>query len=495
MKYFSSIYIGSYAISMKLFEIKKDGMTKELNNLRYPIPTIMDIFDHGSISVEITSEICNVLSDMKNTMDAYGVTDYTLAIGSMIHEADNEMFLMDQIRLKVGLEPISITNSEQRFYEYEAVASSSDFNKFIDEGAILVDIGGASLQLTLFQDGKVKTTQHLDIGTFKMYMTMQRLKNVHDRNEQIKDVIDKELDTFMNMYFKERSIKHLIIMADKSIRSSKKIKLGNTYSSSDCREILRLEWEDKLRKQGTTVSLLEKSMFIITDELLGMISAEQVHFSGVAINDGIMYDYLYRNKIVKPQHDFERDVITAALSLAERYGSYFPHIEVLDSISCQIYDLLKETCGLDERMRLMLRVAVILHDCGKYISIAEASSNSFRIILSSEILGLGHKERQMVASVAEYNRKEMPSYKELSSVFSKKQYWQITKMVAILRVANALDRSHKQKMKNVSLSLKGDELVIGVGSQSSIALERGLFKEKADFFQKIFSIKPVIREV
>ena len=68
-------------------------------------------------------------------------------------------------------------------------------------------------------------------------------------------------------------------------------------------------------------------------------------------------------------------------------------------------------------------------------------------------------------------------------------------MVAILRVANALDRSHKQKMKNVSLSLKGDELVIGVGSQSSIALERGLFKEKADFFQKIFSIKPVIREV
>jgi exopolyphosphatase/guanosine-5'-triphosphate,3'-diphosphate pyrophosphatase len=80
-------------------------------------------------------------------------------------------------------------------------------------------------------------------------------------------------------------------------------------------------------------------------------------------------------------------------------------------------------------------------------------------------------------------------------MFTRKQYWNIAKMVAILRVANALDRSHKQRLKDVKLSITDHELIIGVNEESSIALERGLFKEKADFFENIFSIRPVIREV
>ena len=284
-------------------------------------------------------------------------------------------------------------------------------------------------------------------------------------------------------------------MADKSIKSSKKLKSGISYEPEVFSEILLKEWEDKINREGANFSSLERAMFILTNELIAMIPADRVYLPSVAINDGIMLDYLYETKLRIPEHDFNNDVISAAFSLAERYGSYFPHIQVLDKLSCEIFDIMKDSNGMDDRMRLMLRVAVILHDCGKYISISEASSNSSRIILSSEILGLRHKERQMVAKVAEYNRKELPNYKELSSMFTRKQYWNIAKMVAILRVANALDRSHKQKLKNVSISLSGNELVIGVGTQTSIALERGLFKEKADFFENIFAIRPVIREV
>jgi exopolyphosphatase/guanosine-5'-triphosphate,3'-diphosphate pyrophosphatase len=61
-------------------------------------------------------------------------------------------------------------------------------------------------------------------------------------------------------------------------------------------------------------------------------------------------------------------------------------------------------------------------------------------------------------------------------------------------VANALDRSHKQKLKKADIHIRKNELIIAVGSESSIALERGLFTEKADFFEKVFNIRPVIRE-
>ena len=54
-----------------------------------------------------------------------------------------------------------------------------------------------------------------------------------------------------------------------------------------------------------------------------------------------------------------------------------------------------------------MRVVAILHDCGKYISISEAANCSYTIIMSSEILGLSHREQEMVATTLAYNRKEL----------------------------------------------------------------------------------------
>ena len=69
----------------------------------------------------------------------------------------------------------------------------------------------------------------------------------------------------------------------------------------------------------------------------------------------------------------------------------------------------------------------------------------------------------------------------------------ITKMVAILRVANALDRSHKQKFGKVSFTIKDKELLIQAETKEDITLEKGLFPPKADFFEEVFHIRPVIK--
>ena len=141
-----------------------------------------------------------------------------------------------------------------------------------------------------------------------------------------------------------------------------------------------------------------------------------------------------------------------------------------------------------------MQCIAILHDCGKYISLAEASDCSYTIIMSSEILGLSHKEREIIATTVAFNRKPVEPYENLSDRFTTEEYLLILKLLAILKVANALDRSHKQKIKNVSMKVKEKELVITIEANSSLALEKGLFKKNADFFQEIFSIKPVLKE-
>ena len=166
----------------------------------------------------------------------------------------------------------------------------------------------------------------------------------------------------------------------------------------------------------------------------------------------------------------------------------------MENLSGQIFDATKKFHGMKKRERLMIRTASILHDCGKYISLSRAPEASYTIIMSTEILGLSHKERETIAMVCAYIHRDVPSYKDVAEHFDENDYLTFLKLLAILRVSNAMDRSNRQKFKNVKMSIKDKELVITIESSDSITLETGLFEEKADFFESIFAIRPVLRE-
>ena len=154
---------------------------------------------------------------------------------------------------------------------------------------------------------------------------------------------------------------------------------------------------------------------------------------------------------------------------------------------------MKKVHGLGKRERLLLQVAAILHDCGKYISFANGPVCSYDIIMASEIIGLTHLEREIVAGAVLYNTLQIPPYEDVAEKLDQESYMIVAKLSAILRVSNAMDRSHKQKFKNVKVVVKGRELVITIETSDNIALERALFASKTSYFENVFSIKPVIK--
>ena len=61
-----------------------------------------------------------------------------------------------------------------------------------------------------------------------------------------------------------------------------------------------------------------------------------------------------------------------------------------------------------------------------------------------------------------------------------------------MRLANALDRSHMQKIQSVRATLKEQELILNLTVNRDFTLEEGLAREKADFFCEVFSIMPIL---
>ena len=95
-----------------------------------------------------------------------------------------------------------------------------------------------------------------------------------------------------------------------------------------------------------------------------------------------------------------------------------------------------------------------------------------------------------------YNTTDFVSYellKDEETGLDRSQYLLIAKLTAILRLANAMDRSHYQKVKGIKAVLKERELQLVVDSDQDISLELGLLKDKVQFFEEVFGVRLVLR--
>lgn len=504
MKTFASVYIGSYEISLKIFELSAKKPMKEVEHIRSRIDLGRESFTDGILNYQTVDKLCEILLNFKGVMREYAVDDYEVYASAVIRDLTNQLLVLDQIYLRTGFQVEIVSNSEHRFITYKSVAGRKEFEQMITTSAAVVDIGGSSIQITIFRNKELITTQHLEIGTMRLRSQFENMgQSKKNYLSQMDEYINKKLEVLRSLYAKE-SIENVIFVNDYCTELVKKIDYDSKTDGLIKGEKL-LKYLDKLQKKSIEEICMELRLSNAKDPLIlpsislfkGIIinlNCNVVWVSDSNFNDGIAYDYARRHELVKGTHDFETDIISASRNLAKHYQSHSPHIDALEEQALKIFDAMKKIHGMKGRERLLLEVAVILHDCGKYVSIVNSSYMAYQIIMSSEIIGLSHNEREIVGLTVLYNHVSLPQYETLADKISEESYITVAKLSAILRVANALDQSHKQKFKNTKVSLKDKELTILVESFEDISLEQALFETKTQYFENVFSIKPVLKE-
>ena len=166
---FAAIDVGSYDLEMKIFEISGKGGMKQVDDIRYRLDLGSDTYAEGKVSNSAVNELCGILKEFQNIMKAYKVNDYKAYGTSAVRETKNTKILLDQIRQRTGIRIDVLSNSEQRFMDYKSIASKTeDFNKIMEKGTAIVDIGGGSIQLSLFEKGNLTTTQNMRLGVLRL---------------------------------------------------------------------------------------------------------------------------------------------------------------------------------------------------------------------------------------------------------------------------------------------------------------------------------------
>lgn len=502
MKTFAAIDVGSYELSMKIFAFSGKNKMKQVDHIRHRIDLGTETYSTGKLSYEKVEELCRVLKEYRDIMESYRVDDYKAYGTSAIREMENTDIVLDQIEQRTGIRIDVLSNSEQRFLDYKAIASrGEEFDRMLEKGTAIVDIGGGSIQISLFDKGRLTTTQNLRLGVLRL---RERLGRINARTMQLEDILneidDAQLSVLNKFYLKDTQIDHIILVDDYlSLWMQQNVAYVTSEEYARFMETLREKGRSEIALQlGVTednVALMFISA-VLVNRLIAMTGASMLWAPGATLCDGIAYEYAEQQKMMISEHDFEKDILDCALNISKRYMGSRRRAETLESLTMTIFDSLKRLHGLGARERLYLQIAAILHDCGKYISLVNLGECSYHIIMSTEIIGLSHMERELVADVVRFNHDDFQYYEELNrnSSLDKRAYLTMAKLTAILRIANGLDRSHKQKFKNVKAVLKERELVLTVDTKEDITLERGLFDERAQFFEEVFNVQPVIRQ-
>ena len=501
---FAAIDIGSYEVSMKIFEMSKRISFREINDVRYQLQLGRGTYAAGRLEMETVNELCEILNDFKRMMADFGVESWRACATSSLRELENPTIILEQIYQRTGIRVEILSNAEQHFLGYKSIAAiESGFKKAIQKGTAILDIGGGNLQVSLFDKDALVLTQSLRMGSVRIRERLKELeKTTPHYDGLVEEFIRNDLMSFQRLYLKEKEVSNLILMGDFLTDTIFRKKPGeNIISRAEFLEkyediMNRSEYDlaETMGLEPEYAALIVPNMVIIRN-FMEIFKAEALWIPGVSLLDGIAYDYAEKNKYLKSIHNFENDILVASRNIARRYSSGKNHINGTTELALSIFDSTKKIHGMGKRERLLLQIAVLLHDCGKYISMGDVAECSYQIIMATEIIGLSTEERQVIASAVRYNTREFGCYEEINreTGMNRENYLLTAKLAAILRLANAMDRSHYQKVSGLSVTLKDRTLSLVVDSARDVSLELGLLKDKTAFFEEVFGIRLVMK--
>ena len=502
MKLFAAIEVGSYELAMKIFEVSGKGTFKEVDHIRKRIELGTDTYNTGKISAERVDELCKTLTEFSDILKGYKITDVKIYGTSAIRETKNTLIVLEQIKLRTGFDVEVLSNSEQRFLHYKAVASRGEkFEEFISSGTAIVDIGGGSIQVSLFDNGHLRTTQNIRLGILRIREILADLAaKTTDYASLVSELVDNHFHYFNELYMSGQKIDNVIIVDDYISYIIQSALKKDTVTTDEYKKFIKEVKEEKPAELAKKYGLSQEyASFLIPSAILvrkivKLAGAQTIWAPGVSLCDGIAFDYAQSEKLLKSRHDFEEDLIVCAHEIARRYKSNEERCALVEKIAVKLFDETKKIHGLTKRDKLLLRIAAILSDTGKYMSLEDAAECSYVIVMATEMMGISHIEREIIANVIKFNKAHFEYYEDLirTSVMDKESYITMSKLTALFRLADGVCRSYKAKVNDIRVTLKESELVINVDCDESMILERGFFARKARFFEEAFSVKPVL---
>jgi len=484
---------------------KEQETVEYLENLSYPLSLGRDTFHAGKLSFDKVDKACEIIKNFIHVARGYGVRNVTTVASTAIREAANADYVTDQIKIKTGIEVRVIDDLEEKRHIYKLLTHYAE--ESLKKSAIIVYIGTGSMGVNLFVDGKILRTWNIRVGSLRMGELFGQLQEF---TRDFYRLVEEYLADFTYKLRHElpEGIKHFIVSGQEIDLIAKLAMAEVPCLSQPLFEIPRQDFEtlyDTIKRKTTdrisadfgldadkADTLLPAAC--IYQGLLGCTDAKMITVSRMLPCDGLLFELLFPKRVSVIDKRFDKGTTYSAMELARRHGANMAHVDIVLGFSLMIYDKIKKLHGLGRRDKLLLTVASILHDIGECINTLDHHKISYEIVRHADIVGLTQSEQEIVALICRYHTMAAPDLKEVCyQVINTETKVRVSKLAAMLRLADSLDRSHTQKYSRIDVKLCDTALTVTIHTDANVSLEQWSFAEKGRFFAEVFGIKAELR--
>ncbi len=488
---------------MMVAERAEDGSLTAIDFLEKPAPVARDIFRNGSVSASTTERVVSIIKGYQKSLAELGLDPHsvTRAVATnILSEATNHEPFMNRIRIACGLRISTIDDGEMtRLIYLKTRRRLLNLPAMQKDTTLVLHIGPGNTRALLFQNGLITRYTSYRMGTHR---TREAVDGSHAEGAAMLRVIREQ--AYGNLAqirfdYSDVTVDGLVVIgyevqsvATSLTKSSQVCSIKTLRQfTADASNMTDVELVKHFQLDYQTAEALIPALEINL-AIAETLKLSEVHIPTSEYEQGLLHDLLVSQEL---SGAFAEEVVRSARILAKRYQSDPRHGEHVWNLCSRFFDKLTDLHLLTPHDALLLQVAAILHEVGTYVSPRAHHKHSEYLILNSEVFGLNRLDVTIVALVARYHRHsgpklDHPAYAALST----DDRIRVSKLAALLRVADALERTHAQRVSELEIRVESNKLRIRLPGLANAAVERLAMAGKADLFELVFGLSVIIDE-
>jgi exopolyphosphatase / guanosine-5'-triphosphate,3'-diphosphate pyrophosphatase len=456
-----------------------------------------------------------ILKDMLKKANLNDATTVVAVATSAVRESKNGEEVLQRIRQELKLDAKMISGKEEARLIYLGVLWSMPE---LDHTFAIVDIGGGSTEVIVGDRSQTFFTESYKLGAARL--TQRFFKKGEPTESTIRELHDEVRGVLRPAAARVEAVGGFgkLIGTSGTVQALAKIdreRLRKPYAELH-------GWSLNIERLESIVSYLEESSLkgdrikgvsadrnqtvlagaIVLLETMRSLRATETIVCSAALREGVIVDRFLQTGWLNAGLEHHRDPRSASVhALLDKYHGSFEHAEQVARLSSEIFLQTRDVLhNYSEEVGHLLWSAAMLHDVGMFIGRNGHHKHSYYLIRNGGMLGHSEEEVAVIASIARYHRGSEPkdsheAYFTLGPE-ERKLMWD---MAAILRLAEALDRSHRQVVKNLSVLIEGTpgnsttpatmRLNLDINPGQNSYSEVWALHEKKSFFESRYRVK------
>lgn len=500
----AAIDVGSNSVHMIVADVTSDGHIEVIDRVKEMVRLGRRSFTTGSLTAEAMEVTVRSLSYFSRLARLRGVTQMRAVATSAVREAKNRTELIARIKHETGIDVEVVSGDD----EAKLIFTAAQHALGLDGGPhLLLDIGGGSAEFVLVKDAKPLWMKSAKLGAARLSerflfddppTASQRKHLLRHIEEEIGDQVrSARRDGVVRVIGTSGTVNTLIAMA----RAARGEELGRLHGATASPEEIEtiteqlVEFNAAMRADLPGIDAkridLMPAAALLVDFVMRRSAAPELTACTWALREGVLLELVgnagRRGTADARRHSVER--FTARFLGDNEHGRH------VAQLALTLFDATASALGLSPDRRELLEYAALLHDVGHVIDHDRHNRHSYYLIKNADLLGFNATEIEMLALIARGHRKQggqfYPNEMRGLSAEAKRA---VRSLASLLRLADALDRSHFGVVKNLVASLSPGRLTITLDSASDAAdLELWTAERRTDLLAKLLDRKVVLQ--